>query len=271
MKAIHIKKPAEIQRMRAAGIVVARVLDAVAEVIAPGVTTGELDELAEQVIDEAGGRASFLKYQVGDRIYPAHICASINEEVVHGIPGPRPLRRGEIVSIDVGVFLDGFHADSAATFPVGPVSAEARRLLEATEAALWAGIEAVRAGRRVGSISLAVQRAAESRGYYLAKNLVGHGVGRNLHEDPAVPNEGKLNSGPQLQAGMTLAIEPMLNVGCAEVVGLDDGWTIITADGSLSAHFEHTVAVTRTGVEVLTLPPAGRANRSLSLPARAAI
>ena len=253
MKRVHLKKPSEIEKMRSAGRVVARVLAEVQAISVPGVTTLAMDELAASIIHGAGGQASFFRYRVGDRIFPAHICASVNDEVVHGIPCERELKEGDIVGVDVGVFMDGFHADSAATFAVGNVSPEASRLLKVTREALLAGIGEARAGVRVGRISAAIQRYAESRGYHLAKNLVGHGVGRHLHEDPQVPNYGSAHEGPRMEPGMTLAVEPMVNIGTREVVGLDDEWTIVTADGTLSAHFEHTIAITRQGVDILTL------------------
>ncbi|MDQ2732779.1 MAG: type I methionyl aminopeptidase [Armatimonadota bacterium] len=239
--------------MRTAGKVVAQVLKALEDAAKPGATTADLDELAAKIIRGAGGRASFLHYEVSEKVYPAHICTSINEEVVHGIPGPRTLRTGDIVGVDVGVFLNGFHADSAATFAVGQVAPDTQRLLDATQGALAAGVSAARAGRRVGHISHAVQRYAESRGFHVVKALVGHGVGRQLHEEPNVPNFGQVTDGEKLQVGMTLAVEPMLSIGTHEVVGLEDDWTIMTADGSLSAHFEHTIAITRDGADILTL------------------
>ncbi|MCA1597155.1 MAG: type I methionyl aminopeptidase, partial [Chloroflexi bacterium] len=216
MKGVHLKQHAEIEQMRAAGAVVARVIDRLRSECQPGKTTADLDRVAAAVIKDAGGKASFLNYKVGEKVYPAHICTSINEEVVHGIPGPRLLSEGDIVGVDVGVFLNGFHADSAATIPVGRISAEAARLLEVTEKALWAGIAEAKLGRRVGSISAAIQRYAESRGYHIVRNLVGHGVGRNLHEEPQVPNYGKPGDGIKLEVGMTLAIEPMVNAGTVE-------------------------------------------------------
>ena len=248
-----LKKPVEIERMRAAGRVVANVLDSLAEACKPGVTTMDLDKRAASIIAKAGGRASFLHYKVDKAVYPAHICASVNEEVVHGIPGPRVLVDGDIVGVDVGVLLGGFHADSAATLAIGRVSAGTQRLLDVTRGSLKAGIREARAGHRIGSISHAVQRYVEANGFYVVRELVGHGVGRELHEAPPVPNFGDPHSGVKLRVGMTLAIEPMVNVGTSDVVGLQDRWTIITADGGLSAHFEHTVAITEDGADILTL------------------
>lgn len=236
-----------------AGKIVAHVLEELKNACQPGVTTKMLDDLAARIIESAGGRASFYHYRPDKRTYPAHICTSINDEVVHGIPGRRALSEGDLVGVDVGVYLNGFHADSAATFPVGQVTEEARRLLEVTEGALYAGIAQARLGRRIGHISAAIQKYAESNGFFIVKNLVGHGVGRSLHEDPQIPNYGDRNSGDRLQAGMTLAIEPMINAGTEEVRILPDHWTIITEDGSLSAHFEHTIAITRDGPDILTL------------------
>lgn len=253
MPYIYLKRRAEIERMRTAGKVVARVLEALQEASKPGATTADLDKLAAHIINEAGGRASFLHYEVSGKVYPAHICTSINAEVVHGIPGGQTLKEGDIVGVDVGVFLNGFHADSAATFAVGRIAPDAQRLLDVTQGALAAGVLAARAGRRVGHISSAVQQYAEARGFHVVQALVGHGVGRELHEDPAVPNFGKVTDGEELRVGMTLAVEPMLSVGTHEVVGLQDEWTIMTADGSLSAHFEHTIAITRDGADILTI------------------
>jgi methionyl aminopeptidase len=254
MSRVYLKKAAEIERIRAAGKVVGRVLQKMQERCQPGVTTAELDVVAWEIISRAGGQASFFNYRVDKRVFPAHICVSVNDEVVHGIPGPRRLKDGDIVGVDVGVFLHGFHADSAATFPVGRVSEVARRLLEATRGALNAGIAAAVPGRRVGNISAAVQRHAESRGYGVVRELVGHGVGRRLHEDPQIPNWGSPGDGEKLRVGMTLAIEPMINAGTHEIVALDDGWSVVTADRSLSAHFEHTVSITPDGADILTLP-----------------
>jgi methionyl aminopeptidase len=242
------KSQAEIERMARAGEIVAETLEAVGEHIRPGVTTGELDRLADEHIRSRGGVPTFKGY----RGYPAAICVSPNEMIVHGIPGPYRLEEGDIVSVDVGVTLDGFVADSAYTFPVGEISSEAERLLEACQAALAAGIEQARAGNRLSDISHAVQRVTEEAGFSVVRALVGHGVGRSMHEDPQIPNFGPPGRGPTLFPGMTLAIEPMINAGSSEIVVLDDRWSIVTQDGSLSAHFEHTVAVTDDGPRVLT-------------------
>lgn len=235
--------------MREAGRITARALRAVGEAVAPGVTTADLDEVAVEVIRAAGARAAFLGYQG----YPATICASLNREVVHGIPGRRRLSEGDIVSVDVGAVIDGYFGDSARTFPVGRVSAEASRLLTATRESLEAGIACCRPGMRLGDLGAAVQAVAEGAGFSVVREYVGHGVGRAMHEDPQVPNYGTPGKGPVLLAGMVIAIEPMVNARGCEVRELDDGWTVVTADGSLSAHFEHTVAVTDDGPWILTL------------------
>jgi methionyl aminopeptidase len=242
------KSAAEIERMARAGVVVAETLELLGEHLRPGITTGELDRLADEHIRSRGGIPTFKGY----RGYPAAICVSPNEMIVHGIPGPYRLEEGDIVSVDVGVTLDGFVADSAYTFPVGEVSPDADRLLEAGQAALAAGIEQARAGNHLSDISHAVQRATEEAGFTVVRALVGHGVGRTMHEEPQIPNFGPPGRGPVLQPGMTLAIEPMINAGSSEITVLEDRWSIVTEDGSLSAHFEHTVAVTDDGPRVLT-------------------
>ena len=243
------KSAREIERMATAGDVVARTLELLAEHMVPGVTTGELDRIAADFIRSEGGVPTFEGY----RGYPASICVSPNEMVVHGIPGRYRLADGDIVSVDVGVTLDGFVADSAYTFAVGRISAEAERLLTACRAALDAGVEQARAGNRVGDISAAVQRVAEEAGYSVVRSLVGHGVGRSMHEEPQIPNFGEPGRGPLLAEGMTLAIEPMINAGGPDVYLAADRWSILTEDGGLSAHFEHTVAVTADGPRILTL------------------
>jgi methionyl aminopeptidase len=255
------KSPSEIERMARAGEIVAETLEAVGEQIRPGVTTGELDRLADDHIRSRGGVPTFKGY----RGYPASICVSPNEMIVHGIPGPYRLEEGDIVSVDVGVTLDGFVADSAYTFAVGDVSPEAERLLEACQAALAAGIEQARPGNRLSDISHAVQRGNEEAGFSVVRALVGHGVGRSMHEDPQIPNFGPPGRGPTLVPGMTLAIEPMINAGSSEIVVLDDRWSIVTEDGSLSAHFEHTVAITDAGPRILTTA-AGRVGAAALLP-----
>ena len=250
---ITIKSDRELAHMREAGRVVARTKVRLMEAIRPGVTTAELDRLAEKQIRDMGATPSFKGYTAGGPTpFPATICASINEEIVHGIPGGRVLREGEVVSVDVGAMVNGFHGDSAFTVGVGEISDEARRLVDTTKESLEAGISRAKAGGRVGDISAAVQQYAESRGYGVVRQYVGHGIGRALHEDPQVPNYGKAGRGPALRPGMTLAIEPMLNLGTWETMQLGDGWTVVTADGELSAHFEDTIAITQNGSEVLT-------------------
>ena len=250
---ITIKSPREIETMAAAGRIVAATLALVAQHVAPGVSTEHLDRLAEEFIrSHPGARPSFK----GLYDFPATLCTSINDEIVHGIPSPkRILTEGDLLSVDVGVWLDGLHADSAATFPVGPVSAAAERLLRVTQAALQAGLGQARAGNHVGDIGSAVQQVAETAGFSVVRELVGHGIGSSFHEEPQVPNYGKPKRGPRLVAGMTIAIEPMVNVGAPEIRTLDDKWTVVTVDGSLSAHFEHTVAIGQNGAppRILTL------------------
>src|SRR2546428_6211831 len=231
--------------MAAAGRVVAETLALVARQVRPGVSTEQLDRAAEDFIRlHPGARPSFK----GLYDFPATLCTSINEEIVHGIPSPaRVLREGDLLSVDVGVWLDGLHADSAATFPVGPVSGEAQQLLRVTQQAVAGGVAQARGGNHVGDIGHAVQHVAEQAGYSVVRELVGHGIGASFHEEPQVPNYGKPRRGPRLVPGMTLAIEPMVNVGSPEIRTLDDKWTVVTQDGSLSAHFEHTVAVLADG------------------------
>jgi methionyl aminopeptidase len=243
------KSERELEAMARAGEVVAEVLELMGESIRPGVTTGELDRLAEKHIQSRGGTPTFK----GFRGFPASICASPNAMVVHGIPGKYVLESGDLLTVDVGVTREGFVADSAYTFAVGEIEPEAQRLLDACQAALEAGIAEARAGNRIGDISAAVQHVTEEAGFSVVRTLVGHGVGRTMHEEPQIPNFGEPGRGPELAPGMTLAIEPMITAGDAEVVLADDGWSISTADGSLSAHFEHTVAVTDDEPRVLTV------------------
>ncbi|HEX2236140.1 MAG TPA: type I methionyl aminopeptidase [Actinomycetota bacterium] len=247
---IYKKSREEIAIMRRAGKVVADALDRLEEALSPGVTTAELDRIAEGVISGAGGRASFKGY----RGYPASICTSPNDVIVHGIPSADDrLDSGDIISLDVGVLLDGFHADSAWTFPVGEVDARVAELLKVTEQSLEAAIAECRPGKRLGDVGWAVEEVAEAAGFSIVREYVGHGVGRALHEDPQIPNYGPAGRRELLSPGMTLAIEPMVNLGGPETRVLDDGWTVVTADGELSAHFEHTVAITEEGHEILTL------------------
>ena len=243
-----IKSAAELDCMRRAGKVVREVKKKIREEIRPGVTTAELDRLAEREIRALGAVPSFK----GLYGFPATICASLNHEVVHGIPSDRVIRDGDLVSIDVGAVVDGFHGDSAFTVAAGSVGKRKQALIDDTEESLRRGIAQAKPGARVGDISSAVQRYAEARGYGVVRQYVGHGIGRELHEDPAVPNHGPPGKGVLLRKGMTIAIEPMLNLGTSETEVLDDNWTVVTADGALSAHFEHTVAITDRGPEVLT-------------------
>jgi methionyl aminopeptidase len=242
------KAPAEIDRMARAGEVVAETLALIGERAKPGVSTQELDELADEYIRSRGGVPTFKGY----RGYPASICTSPNDMVVHGIPGLYTLREGDVLSVDVGVTLDGFVADSAYTFPIGEISPEAERLLEGCQAALAAGIQQCRVGNRLSDISHAIQRVTEEHGFSVVRSLVGHGVGRSMHEEPQIPNFGEPGRGPLLSEGMTFAIEPMINAGLPDVALHDDEWSISTADSSLSAHFEHTVAITEDGPRILT-------------------
>lgn len=246
---ISLKTPAEIRKMKKAGRVVAEVLDLISENVRPGVTTKKLDELADVHFRKRKARAAFLGYQG----FPAHICVSINNEVVHGIPSERKLEEGQIVSVDVGSVVDGYYGDAARSFAVGEVSDGAGKLLEVTQEALNRGIRACVVGNRLGDLSAAIQRYAEGEGFSVVRDLVGHGIGTRMHEEPQVPNFGEPGTGIELKEGMVLAIEPMINAGKYQVRMLSDGWTIVTDDGSLSAHFEHTVAITSDGPEILTL------------------
>ena len=241
--------------MRQAGKIVAEAKAHVMEAVKPGVTTRELDRIAESVIRKMGAVPSFKGYAAGGPIpFTGTICASINEEIVHGIPGRRKLKEGDIFSVDVGAIVKGFHGDSAFTVGVGDISDEAQRLIDATREALKLGIDQANAGGRIGDIGHAVEKYAEAQGYSVVRKYVGHGIGRALHEEPQVPNYGKPGRGALMKKGMTIAIEPMLNIGTHETVQLDDGWTVVTADSELSAHFEDTVAITQDGAEVLTTP-----------------
>jgi methionyl aminopeptidase len=243
------KSEQEIEAMARAGRVVADTLALLGESLRPGVTTKELDGIAEEYIRSQGGAPTFKGYHG----FPASICTSPNSMVVHGIPGEYRIEDGDLLSVDVGVTLDGFVADSAYTFSVGSISDETQRLLDVGQAALEAGISEARPGNHVGDISAAVQRTVEEAGFSVVKSLVGHGIGRSMHEEPQIPNWGEPGRGPLLASGMTLAIEPMINAGSAEVFVADDRWSISTDDGSLSAHFEHTVAVSEGGPRILTL------------------
>jgi methionyl aminopeptidase len=242
------KSPREIERIARAGDLVAATIAHVGEHLVPGVTTAELDAIAERLVTAQGG----VPTSKGYKGYPAAICISPNDLIVHGIPGAYRVQEGDVVSVDVGVTLDGAIADSAYTFAVGEVDAEVRRLLDVGQAALAAGIEQARLGNRIGDISHAVQEVVEGAGFSVVRSLVGHGVGRHYHEDPHVPNFGQPGRGPRLAEGMTIAIEPMITAGGADVYLHDDGWSISTSDGSTAAHFEHTVAITDDGPRILT-------------------
>lgn len=246
---ITIKSDRELALMREAGKVVAQTKSTLAEAIHQGITTKELDRIAEQEIKRLGAKSNFKGYMG----FPCTICVSFNEEVVHGIPSSRAVRDGDILSVDVGAIVEGFHGDSAFTVGIGALSDEAQRLIEATREALKIGIAQARIGARIGDISSAVQRYSEGLGYGVVRHYTGHGIGRAMHEDPQVPNYGAPGQGPLLREGMTLAIEPMLNLGGWETKEMDDGWTVVTADGRLSAHFEDTIAITSNGPEVLTI------------------
>jgi len=246
---VHLKSKAEIAKMRESGRILARTLRLVSEKIVPGVTPKELNDFAQRMIEEAGCVPSFLNY----RGFPAATCISVNEVVVHGIPDDTPLKEGDIVGLDFGVIKDGWHADGAWTYPVGGISPEAQRLLNVSREALFQGIGKAKIGNRIGDIAAAVQKYVESNGYSVVRELVGHGIGRKLHEEPSsVPNFGKAGKGEPLREGMTICIEPMVNQGKLDVITHPNKWNIIAADYKLSAHFEHTVAITRDGPEILT-------------------
>ncbi|MFL5815949.1 MAG: type I methionyl aminopeptidase [Bdellovibrionia bacterium] len=246
---IYLKSERELNLMRKAGAIVAQILDDMAKMAAPGVSTGELDRFAEARIKELGAKPAFKGYNG----FPACVCISVNQEVVHGIPSnKRVLKDGDIVGLDFGVIYDGWYGDSARTIPVGKISDEAQKLLDVTKESLYRGIAQCREGNRVFDIGHAVQNYVENFGYGVVREFVGHGIGRALHEDPQVPNYGPKGKGPALKVGMVLAIEPMINAGSHEVKVLKDGWTAVTVDNSLSAHFEHTVAITPNGPEILT-------------------
>lgn len=245
---IDYKTESEMEAMRVSGRLAGEVLRQVAEAVKPGVTTLELDALAQKLITDAGATCSFLGYHG----YPGALCVSINEEVIHGIPGDRRVMLGDVVSLDVGVCYNGFHGDTATTVLVGVSDPDLLRLSDTTRRARDAGIAAVRAGGRLGDVSHAVERVVVEAGCSVVRDFVGHGIGRNLHEDPQVPNYGAAGRGPRLKVGMTFCIEPMVTLGGAEVSVLRDGWTVVTRDGLPAAHFEHTVAVCANGVEILT-------------------
>jgi methionyl aminopeptidase len=245
---IIIKTPDQVEQMAAAGVIQARCLKLLASKCRPGVTTAELDEAAERFIASQGAEPSFKGY----RGFPGSICASPNSMVVHGIPGPYELKRGDVISLDVGVTYDGWVADAAMTVPVGPIGPEARKLLDTTKSALFAGVAEAKPGNRLGDVSAAIQRTVEREDLSIIRTLVGHGIGRDMHEDPQIPNYGEPGRGPELEPGMVLAIEPMVNVGTHLVRIGDDNWAVYSQDGSLAAHFEFTVAITEDGSRILT-------------------
>ncbi len=245
---ITLKSAAELKRMRQAGKVVAATHELLSRIIRPGVTTTELDRAAEEFMRHVGAIPSFK----GFRGFPASICTSVNEVVVHGIPDKRILAEGDIIGVDIGAIVDGFHGDAARTYPVGQVSQKAQKLMQVTEEALHEGIAQATIGKRLGDISHAIQVYVEKAGFSVVREFVGHGIGRTMHEPPEIPNFGPAGKGPRLRAGMTLAIEPMVNIGGAEVQVLPDQWTVVTCDAELSAHYEHTVAVTEDGPVILT-------------------
>ena len=245
---IIFKSEREIQHLREAGRIVALALRAVRQAVAPGVTTQDLDEVARELITAHGAVPAFKGYHG----FPGNICASVNDEVVHGIPGPKRLQEGDIISVDCGAIYNGYYGDSAVTIPVGAVDPVSERLLRVTEESLYKGIAAATVGNRLSDISHAVQLHVEAEGFSVVRDYVGHGIGRNMHEDPQIPNFGAPGRGPLLKPGMVLAIEPMVNVGTYKVRSLKDGWTVVTTDGKRSAHFEHTIAITPDGPQILT-------------------
>lgn len=247
---IILKSPDEINKMRKSNMIVYEVLERLSEMAAPGITGNDMDRMAEDYIRKCGATPTFIGYMG----YPKTLCISINEQVVHGIPNDRPLKAGDIVGIDCGVTYEGYVGDSARTIGIGKIAPEAAKLLEMTKAALFKGIDAIKEGNRIGDIGHAIEAVAAACGYGLVKEFVGHGIGRRMHEPPQVPNYGKPGTGPRLKVGMVLAIEPMFNLGVSEVQILEDKWTVVTQDRSLSAHFEHSVALTPTGPWILSQP-----------------
>ncbi len=253
LEMISLKSPREIEAMRRAGRITAQARALAGSMVAPGVTTLEIDKAVRRFIESQGAKPSFLGYSG----FPGSACISVNEEVIHGIPGPRKLREGDIVSIDVGAFIDGFHGDCAATYACGQVSEEAKKLIQVTQQSFWEGMKFARPGQRVSDISHAVQQYVEANGCSVVRDFIGHGVGAKLHEAPEVPNFGPAGHGPRLLPGMTIAVEPMVNAGDWRVKVLKDGWTTVSLDGSLTAHYENTVLITEDGPEVLTVTEDG--------------
>jgi methionyl aminopeptidase len=256
---IQYKTPAQILKMRAAGLVVAEVHQAMRESAGPGVTTAELDRIAEQVIRDCGGVPSFKGYDIGNGPYPGSICSSVNEQVVHAIPSADAvLKEGDLLSVDVGAIVDGWHGDAAITIEIGEVAPELTALREACEAAMWAGIKAAGTAKRLGGISRAIEESVDASGEYgIVTGFGGHGIGTEMHQDPHILNYGSPSEGPKLRPGMALAIEPMITLGSDETAELADGWTIVTDDGSVAAHVEHTIALCEDGIWVLTAPDGG--------------
>ena len=249
---ISLKSAREIEIMRRANVIVAEVLQELKRRVAPGVTTLELDAIAEELTLNKKAIPAFKGYNVAGRVYPCCLCASINDEIVHGIPSKRALREGDIIGLDYGVIYEGYYGDSAITVGIGPVSGDAQRLMDVTEQSLYKGIEQLHDGKRLGDLGAVVQGIAEGAGFSVVRAFVGHGIGKKLHEEPPVPNYGEPDRGLRLKEGMVLAIEPMVNAGSYEVEIKDDGWTAVTKDGSLAAHFEHSVAITRDGPYILS-------------------
>ena len=245
-----IRTPQELDKMRKAGRVVAEIIEQTRAFIRPGVTTLQIDAVARDVLERRGARSNFLNYHG----FPAVICTSPNDMIVHGIPGDYEVQEGDLLSVDCGAIIEGYHGDAAYTMAVGAVTPEARRLVEVTERSLWAGIDQMRAGNRLHDIGRAVQDVAEAAGFSVVRKYVGHAIGTAMHEEPQVPNYWPGTPGPKLKVGNVFAVEPMVNIGGPDTIELDDGWSVVTADGSLSAHFEHTIAVTESGPEVFTRP-----------------
>lgn len=249
---IMLKSPGEIDCMRRTNVIVAEILQQLREAVKPGVTTLELDAVAEDLTYKKGAKPAFKGYSVAGRVFSHSLCTSVNEEIVHGIPSTRSLREGDIIGIDFGVVYDGFYGDSALTVAVGAVAPEAHRLLKVTEEALYRGIDELHVGRRLGDLSSSIQETVEAAGFSVVREFVGHGIGKRLHEEPPVPNYGERNRGCRLREGMVLAVEPMVNAGGREIELLADGWTAVTKDRSLAAHFEHSIAITKNGPYVLS-------------------
>ncbi len=248
---IPIKSARQIEKMRTSCQRTRAALDTLREQVQPGVTTGEIDKLAGELIQQAGGTSAFLGYHG----FPGNVCISVNEEIVHGIGGARKIVYGDLVKIDMGIIIDGWYGDTATTIPVGNIDSRQQQLLDTTQEALDVGISMARPGKRVGDISAAIEKVIAAEGFGIVKEFVGHGLGRKLHEEPQVPNYGRPHSGPKLKPGMVIAIEPMVTIGRADIRVLDDGWTVVTADRSRSAHFEHTVLITNDEAEILTVLP----------------